>query len=192
MSVRELLAEHGSPLWLADADRVRERLRGFRAAWRAEWPDTEVAYSYKTNRLLAFLCALDEEGAAPEVVCEAEYRLAREMVGASGDEIVVNGPAKPATLLERAAADGALVVADSRAELDRAAAAGVGRVGLRVAVDGHTGHPSRFGIAAGEITRAAAQAGGLRLRVEALSCHVVSSSRARSSPRRRSRTARGA
>jgi len=174
VNVRALLAEHGSPLWLADADRVRERLRRFRAAWRAEWPDTEVAYSYKSNRLLAFLCVLNEEGARPEVVCEAEYRLAREIVGAFGNEIVVNGPAKPASLLGRAAADGALVLVDSRAELERAAAAGVGRVGLRVAVNGHTERPTRFGIAAAEIGDAAAQAATLGLEVEALSCHVVS------------------
>ena len=38
VSIVELVAEHGSPLWLADVDRARERLAGFRAAWSAAWP----------------------------------------------------------------------------------------------------------------------------------------------------------
>ena len=39
-------------------------------------------------------------------MCAAEYALARDVIGAPGDSIVVNGPAKPDALLERAAADG--------------------------------------------------------------------------------------
>ena len=63
MTTAELMAEHGSPLWLVDLDRVRARLREFRAAWERAWPDVEVAYSYKTNRLPAILRALAAEGA---------------------------------------------------------------------------------------------------------------------------------
>ena len=65
MTTAELMAEHGSPLWLVDLDRVRTRLREFRGAWRRAWPDVEVAYSYKTNRLPAILLALAAEGAGP-------------------------------------------------------------------------------------------------------------------------------
>ena len=54
-TVAELVAEHGSPLWLADVDRFRANLDQFRDAWRMHWPDTRVAYSYKTNRLPAIL-----------------------------------------------------------------------------------------------------------------------------------------
>ena len=59
----------------------------------------------------------------------------------------VNGPAKPDALLARAAADGALVIADSAPELERLALAGVARAGLRVGLPGPEGTPSRFGIA---------------------------------------------
>ena len=99
MTPRELVAAHGSPLWLVDLDRVRRRVREFRAAWERHVPDVEVAYSYKTNRLPAILLAVADEGAAPEVVSHAEYLLARDVVGAPGDTIVVNGPAKPDGLL---------------------------------------------------------------------------------------------
>ena len=174
MSTAALLAEHGSPLWLVDADRVRERLAGFRGAWAAAWPDVEVAYSYKTNRTTALLRALSAEGAGAEVVCAAEYALARDVVGVPGERVTVNGPHKPDALLDRAAADGALVIADSPAELDRIALAGIARAGLRVGLDGPGGTPSRFGLAPAAIPTAAARLRELGVEVEVLHVHLVS------------------
>jgi diaminopimelate decarboxylase len=174
MSVSELLSEHGSPLWLADLDRARTRLREFRAAWQEHWPDVTVAYSYKTNRLPALLRALAAEGAGHEVVCEAEYAIARDAIGADGPNLIVNGPVKPASLLRRAAADGALVIVDSEAELERAAEAGVARVGLRAAMPGVGVEPTRFGIAPPAIPDAVRRARSLGMSVEALSAHLVS------------------
>jgi diaminopimelate decarboxylase len=174
MTPAELMAEHGSPLWLVDLDRVRARLREFRDTWARAWPDVEVAYSYKTNRLPAILRALAAEGAGHEVVCEAEYALARDAIGAAGPDIIVNGPVKPDALLERAALDGALVVVDSQPELERAARAGVERIGLRVALPGIGVEPTRFGIAPALVPRAAAAARALGLELEALSAHLVS------------------
>jgi diaminopimelate decarboxylase len=174
MTVEELMAEHGSPLWLVDLDRVRARLRDFRDVWTRGWPDVQVAYSYKTNRLPAILRALAAEGAGHEVVCEAEYALARDAIGAAGPDVIVNGPVKPDALLERAAHDGALVIVDSEPELERAARAGVERVGLRVALPGIGVGPTRFGIAAAMVSQAASTARGLGLELEALSAHLVS------------------
>jgi diaminopimelate decarboxylase len=89
MSVADLLAEHGSPLWLANLDVVRDRQRSFTAAWRAEWPDVEIAYSHKANRLPAILRTLAEKGIGHQVACEAEYCLARSVADADGRSIVV-------------------------------------------------------------------------------------------------------
>jgi diaminopimelate decarboxylase len=175
--VRELVAEHGSPLWLADVDRARGRLAGLRAAWTAAWAGgdgVEIAYSYKTNRTTAFLRAFADDDAGAEVVCAAEYALARDVVGIDGARITVNGPAKPDALLARCAADGALVIADSADELERLALAGVVRTGLRVGLPGPEGHPSRFGIAPGEVVAAAGRARELGLALEVLSVHLVS------------------
>jgi diaminopimelate decarboxylase len=174
MTVDELMAEHGSPLWLVDLDRVRTRLSEFRAVWTQAWPDVEVAYSYKTNRLPAILRALAADGAGHEVVCEAEYALARDAIGAAGPDVIVNGPVKPDALLERAGSDGALVVVDSEPELERAAHAGVERVGLRVALPGIGVGPTRFGIAPAMVAQAASTARGLGLELETLSAHLVS------------------
>jgi diaminopimelate decarboxylase len=174
MSTADLLAEHGSPLWLANLDVVRDRCRAFTAAWRAEWPDVHVAYSHKANRLPAILRALSEKGIGHQVACEAEYRLARSVAKADGRSIVVQGPAKPPALLERAAADGALVIVDSLAELRRVAAAGVSRVGVRVCLPGVGHGTSHFGVPMSEVQLAPRHAAALGLRIEALAVHLVS------------------
>jgi diaminopimelate decarboxylase len=174
MTPAELVAAHGSPLWLVDVDRVRANLSAFRGAWETVWPDVEISYSYKTNRLPAIVRALAADGAGHEVVCAAEYALARDAIGAAGREIVVNGPAKPADLLRRAAADGALVIADSEDELARHAVAGVERTGLRAALPGIGVEPTRFGIAPRALPAAVEQAQALGLNVEALGAHLVS------------------
>ena len=75
MRAEKLIARYGSPLWLADVDRFRANLRAFELSWSARWPKIRVAYSYKTNRLLAFVRAAALAGASAEVVCEAEYEL---------------------------------------------------------------------------------------------------------------------
>lgn len=163
-----------SPVWVADVERFSSNLRAFAAAWRGAWPRTRVAYSYKTNRLVEFLQAAEIAGADAEVVCETEYELAIAIVEIDPRKIIVDGPAKPDALLARAGAGGALVLVDSIAELNRAAAAGVRRIGLRVAIDSFSGAVTRFGIAPREIAAAARAASGLGLGVEALSTHLVS------------------
>jgi diaminopimelate decarboxylase len=163
-----------SPEWVADVERFRSNLHAFTAAWRAQWARSSVAYSYKTNRLVDFLHAAELAGAGAEVVCEVEYELAIAVVETDPRKIVVDGPAKPDSLLARAGSGGALVLADSAAELRRAAAAGVTRIGLRVALESFTGAVTRFGIAPGEVEAAARAAARLGLTVEAVSTHLVS------------------
>jgi diaminopimelate decarboxylase len=174
MSVADLLAEHGSPLWLANLDVVRDRYRAFAAAWRAEWPDVRVAYSYKANRMPAILRALGQRGAGHQVACEAEYGLARAVADADGRSIVIHGPAKTQSLLARAAADGALVIIDSLDELRRVADAGVKRVGVRVCLPGVGHGTSHFGVPMAEVGAAPRRAGAFGLRIEALAVHLVS------------------
>jgi diaminopimelate decarboxylase len=172
--VPDLVAEYGSPLWMVDLDSARDAYRDLSTLFSRAWGDTEIAYSFKTNRLLALLVALTDEGAAAEVVCDAEYALARDILALDGGRIVVNGPAKTSALLDRAASDGALVMCDAADEIDRAAAAGVDRIGLRVSQPGARGAASRFGIPPHEVVAAAARAARVGLLLEALGTHVVS------------------
>jgi diaminopimelate decarboxylase len=172
VSVADLLSEHGSPLWLANLDVVRDRWRSFTAAWDNVWPEVEVAYCYQANRLPAILRTLAAAGAGHQVACEAEYVLARTVARAPGKRIVVQGPYKSVDLLESAARDGALVVADSEDDLRRATAAGVRRLGLRVetAAVGHG--PSQYGVPDAKVTAVHRDAAARGLRLEALAVNL--------------------
>jgi len=172
LGVAELLSEHGSPLWLANLDVVRDRWRSFTAAWRDAWPDVEVAYSYKANRLPEILRTLSAAGAAHQVASEAEYLLARRVARAPGERIVVQGPWKPMSLLESAARDGALVIADSVTDLRRASEAGGRRLGVRVELSGVGRVPSQYGLPAGQVTAAYRDVSGHGRGLEALAFHL--------------------
>jgi diaminopimelate decarboxylase len=171
VSVVDLLSEHGSPLWLVNLDVVRDRWRSLTAAWHGVWPDVEVAYSYQANRLPEILRALAAAGAAHQVSCEAEYLLARGVAHAEGRRIVVHGQYKSADLLDSAAHDGALVIADSTDDLRRASAAGVSRLGLRVETAGVGSCASQYGVPPAQVP-AACRDRDVRGRLEALAFNV--------------------
>ena len=131
-----LTREFGSPLFVVSRTRLRDEFHAFRDAFRAVYPNTEVAYSYKTNYLTAIRAALHEEGAWAEVVSGLEYEMARRL-GVPGARIVFNGPYKTDEDLRRAIRDGAFVNIDSFDELaaiEEAAAAErtVPAIGLRL------------------------------------------------------------
>jgi diaminopimelate decarboxylase len=174
VTVSDAVAAFGSPLWRADLDGARDAYRDLSGLLDGAWDDTVIAYSFKTNRLLALLVALTDAGAHAEVVCDAEYALARDILALDGDRIIVNGPAKTDALLTRAARDGALVMCDAPEEVDRAVAAGVARIGFRVRCDGALGATSRFGICPHEVAAAAGRVAAAGLSLEALGTHVVS------------------
>jgi diaminopimelate decarboxylase len=134
--VRELIRRFGSPLFVVSESRLRAEFRAFREAFRALYPDTEVAYSYKTNYLTGIRALLHDEGAGAEVVSGLEYEMA-ERLGIPGERIVFNGPYKSEADLRRAVKDGAWINVDNFDELTalEEIAAGEGvvpRIGLRV------------------------------------------------------------
>jgi diaminopimelate decarboxylase len=153
--VGALAARFGSPLFVVSEARLRREFRDLRAAFRAVHPDTEIAYSYKTNYLTGLRAILHEEGAWAEVVSGLEYEMA-ERLGVPGSRIVFNGPYKTEDDLGRAVKDGAWINLDSLDEIaalaEVARAAGVvAPVGVRVTA-GVTAAPWEkfgFGLEAG-------------------------------------------
>ena len=65
----------------------------FQEALKEIWPNSQLAYSVKTNSLPWLLCYLNEKGVFAEVVSDEEYQLAK-MCGYRDDAIVYNGPIK--------------------------------------------------------------------------------------------------
>ena len=136
--VPTLLRDFGSPLFVVSRASLAGEFHAFRDAFRARYPQTEVAYSYKTNYLTASRAELHGEGAWAEVVSGLEYEMARRL-GVPGSHIVFNGPYKRDEDLRRAISDGAFINVDSFDELTalEEAAAALGRVpaiGLRLTV----------------------------------------------------------
>ena len=153
--VRELAEQFGTPLYVYDAERVRENysrvVRSF--------PTCEVFYSLKANPALAICSLLCSMGASVEVASGGELAIARR-AGFSTEAIVYAGPAKRSTELRAAIAQRvASINIESEEELARiqGVAAEIRvtpRVSLRInplvaegeAVERMGGGPSQFGI----------------------------------------------
>ena len=163
----ELADEFGTPLVAYCEATLRAQARAYRAAA----PEALVVYGSKAFPNLALLRLFAEEGLGADVSTLGELELARR-AGVPGGLLVVHGNNKSDEELRAAAEAGAaLVVLDAPDEVERAAAAGVRRVLVRVTsgieADTHeairTGHHgSKFGLPpehAVEALRRAAEAG---------------------------------
>ncbi|HEY5057579.1 MAG TPA: diaminopimelate decarboxylase [Gaiellaceae bacterium] len=125
--VSRLAAEHGTPLVVYCEQTVRAQARAYRAAA----PDALVAYGTKAFANVALLRVLAEEGIGADVSTLGELAFARA-AGLSGERILFHGNNKSDGELRAAADAGATVVLDAPDEPDRAVAAGVKRVLVRL------------------------------------------------------------
>lgn len=145
-----LAEEFGTPLVVYCEQTLRARARSLRAAVGGG----HVAFGTKAFANVAVLRLLREEGIGADVASSGELAFALA-AGFRGEEIVVHGNNKGEAFLREAAVEGATVVLDAPDEAAVAAAAGVGRVLVRVTLgvdaDTHeairTGHHgSKFGL----------------------------------------------
>ena len=174
-----LAAEHGTPLLVYCEETLRTQARAYRAAA----PDALVCYGTKAFPNVAILRLLAEEGLGADVSTLGELRFA-QAAGLPGERLVVHGNNKSDEELRVAAEAGAaLVVLDSLEEVERAAAAGVTRVLVRVTsgieADTHesirTGwHGSKFGLPAADALGAVRRALEAGLDAQGLHVHVGS------------------
>ena len=135
-SVSELVEKYGSPLYVTSEAAIRNKVRNFRQAFASRYPDTTIAWSYKTNYLAGICSIMHEEGAWAEVVSGFEYRLAKDL-NIPGNMIIFNGPYKSLSDLEQAASAESLIHMDNFDELAdmESVAAALGkkvRIGIRV------------------------------------------------------------
>ena len=173
------LAERfGTPLYVYCEDTLRGRAREIRDAV----PDALVAYGSKAFPNVAVMQLFADEGLGADVASLGELTLARA-AGIEGPRLLVHGNAKSDGELHAAADAGAFVVLDAEDEVERATAAGVEhvlvRVTLGVEADTHeavrTGHHgSKFGLPPDHALRAIERALELGLDVAGLHVHVGS------------------
>jgi diaminopimelate decarboxylase len=165
-----LADEFGTPLVVYCEETIRARARAYRTAA----PDALVVYGTKAFPNVALLRLLAEEGLGADVSTLGELRFAQR-AGVPGERLVVHGNNKSDEELAAAVdARAAYVVLDSVEELERARAAGVERMLIRITpgidADTHesirTGHVgSKFGVAPNEAARLAPYVDGLHVHV---------------------------
>jgi len=161
-AILELLGRSATPVFLCDPAILADRYRVLRQRLGAAWPESVIAYSFKTNYQIARLPLFRELGGWAEVVSGREYRMAREL-GYPGSAIVFNGPHKTPQDLAAALTEGALVNVNDHGELDGiiqwAASSGAApAIGMRLSCSLPRLGASRFGFSMDTEEAAAAAA----------------------------------
>ncbi|MGZ4462402.1 MAG: diaminopimelate decarboxylase [Gaiellaceae bacterium] len=179
LGASELARRFGTPLVVYCEQTLRARARAYREAA----PNALVTYGSKAFPNVAVLRLFAEEGLGADVSTLGELRLA-QAAGVPPQRIVVHGNNKSDEELEAAAeADVLYVVLDAPDELERAAAAGVPRVLVRVTpgivVDTHeaivTGNRgSKFGLTPEQTVDTVRRASTLGIGVAGLHFHLGS------------------
>jgi diaminopimelate decarboxylase len=139
------VSAYSTPLYLVDEQILRATVRRFIQAFQACRERVQVAYSYKTNPLLAVCQIIHQEGAWAEVVTGDELHTAHKL-GNPYPQIIFNGPGKAQAELELAIREQVILNIDNWHELievtDIAQSLGIqAGIGLRIS----TGHIREFG-----------------------------------------------
>ena len=178
LAASRLADEYGTPLVVYCEETIRAQARAYRLAA----PGASIVYGTKAFANVALLRVLMEEGVGADVSTLGELAFARE-AGLDGSRILFHGNNKSDDELRAAAEAGATVVLDAPDEPARAAAAGVGRVLVRLTpgVEAvthqsiQTAHDeSKFGLAPDAALAAIAEARALGMDVAGVHFHVGS------------------
>lgn len=172
--------EYGDSFYLIDSGTVENNYHDMIGAFRAVYPKTRIAYSYKTNYTPRLCKLIDTLGGDAEVVSEMEMWLAGH-IGVQPSRIYYNGPYKKYLYVEEALLKGIHVNLDGDYEIamlreiagrypDR-----MFKVGLRCHIDVGQSFPSRFGFDAenGSLADAVTELSNLpNVSVTGLHCHI--------------------
>jgi diaminopimelate decarboxylase len=116
VSVKDMLAEYGSPLFIISEKTIRKTFAEAKRAFETRYPKVQFAWSYKTNYLNSVCNVYHREGSWAEVVSRFEYDKAIEN-GVDGNKIIFNGPEKTEDDLNIAIENGSLIHIDHFDEL---------------------------------------------------------------------------
>lgn len=148
--LRKIQHMQGEAFYLLDTKQFTRNFKELLTAFRHYYPNTEIAYSYKTN-YTPRLCKLVEElGGYAEVVSSMEYEIARRL-NVPINKIHLNGPYKEADIMREIILGGGTVNLDDYNELaiveelaERHPKQEI-KIGLRCNFDIGDGVISRFG-----------------------------------------------
>jgi diaminopimelate decarboxylase len=178
LGAAELAKQFGTPLLVY----CEQTLRGQARAYREAAANADVFYSVKAFPNVEIVKLLAGEGLGAEVSTLGELAYA-QAAGIGGEQIAFDGNNKSEEDLAAAAQSGALLVVDALDDVERAAAAGMRRVLVRVTpgidADTHraitTGHlGSKFGLPPQDALDALRRSSEVGLEVLGLHAHVGS------------------
>lgn len=139
VSVKSLINQYGSPLFVLSEQKIRENYKSAVRAFNTRYPKVQFAWSYKTHYNNAVCKIFHSEGSWGEVVSGFEYRKALKN-GVPGSHIIFNGPDKHADDIKLAVENDSLIhidhfeelflLIDTCSQLDKKA-----RVAIRVNMD---------------------------------------------------------
>ena len=180
VAIADLVAQHGSPLFVLSQRTLQERYRALHQAFSRRYAKVRIAWSYKTNYLEAVCRTFHREGAWAEVVSPFEYDKALH-TGVVPDRIHWNGPYKPEPAIEKALKGGSIIHIDNFDELARVERVAERldlnpKVAIRInlAVEGLPAW-SRFGLnlESGQAREAVGRlVSGGRLELTGIHCHI--------------------
>lgn len=148
--IHNLRTEFGEAFYLLDSQQYKSNFMELRDTFRSIYPNSNIAYSYKTNYTPTFCKIVNELGGYAEVVSEMELELALR-IGVPYNRIIWNGPIKNAKKLEDFLVAGGTDNIDSVEELEIVRnIAGkhkdkILNIGIRCNYDVNDGVVSRFG-----------------------------------------------
>ncbi len=116
VSVRNLLSEYGSPLFVISERQIRRNFNNAQRIFKTRYPKVQFAWSYKTNYINAVCKIFHQEGSWAEVVSGFEYKKALGN-GVPGNKIIFNGPDKKDEELIMAVKNNSLIHIDHYDEL---------------------------------------------------------------------------
>ena len=115
--LENLSNKYGESFYLLDSQKFERNYEALLKEFRDIYPNTFIAYSYKTNYMPKLCKLINNLGGYAEVVSEMEYNLAIK-IGVAPQNIIFNGPYKNKKTVEKLLLGGGVVNLDSYYELD--------------------------------------------------------------------------
>lgn len=103
---------YGESFYILDSKQFTDNFIELKDSFRKIYPETHIAYSYKTNYTPKLCKIVNELGGYAEVVSEMEIEIAKR-VGVPTEKIIFNGPYKNPRVVEKLLLEGGCVNIDS-------------------------------------------------------------------------------
>lgn len=173
VQIKNLIEIHNrykEPLYLFDREQLIRNFLSLETSFNKIYPNTKIAYSYKTNPV-TYICRLVSSlGGLSEVVSPMEFRHAKNNVKVQTNNIIYNGVCHDDYGKSSHTKNGCIVNVDSLREFERLSLTlhGSGcKIGIRIMTNPHT----RFGMSEQEVNTAITIANKNNIEINGIHCH---------------------